>query len=144
MMGDARFMRADSQQRERIRKLLAVCLVSGVVVQCCGCTSVSPPIISPGRKFEARIIEINGGATEPFRSVVEIRRKWSFARQTVFSGEFGSKELDISWIDDSHLKIRFPEENFPWTRFADCIPSWKEVSVSCEVVYPLANSRKPS
>ena len=130
------------KNQRRTSKHLGVGVLCCSLVLCCGCTSaVSDPIVSPGKKFEARIIEVNGGATEPLRSSVEIKSRWSFDYQTVFFGESAAKELEITWLDDSHLKIRFPEEDYPWNRSVDCTPA-KEVSVSCEVLYPLANSAK--
>ena len=143
MRSGAKFVPADDQTRNGIRRRLEAVLLICFILQCCGCTSaVSDPIVSPDKKFEARIIETDGGATEPLRSSVEIRARWGFTRHTIFFGDFGAKELEVSWLDDSHLKIRFPEEDFPWNRPVDCTPTWKSVSVSCEVVYPSANSPK--
>jgi|SRR5690242_796206 hypothetical protein len=136
-------MPTEDQTLSRIGQRSEACLLLLLLLQTAGCTSaVSNPIVSPGKKFEAQIIEFNGSATEPLRSYVEIKPRWGFTRHTVFFGDFASKELQVSWLDDSHLKIRFPEEDFPWNRPVDCTSTWKEVSVSCEVVYPSVNSAK--
>jgi hypothetical protein len=98
----------------------------------------SKVIISPDLHYAARVVEINGGATEPLRTAVKLKSRSGFWGDTVFFGDFASDELEVSWLDKSHLRIRFPEEDYPWNRPVNCDHSRREIEISCEVQYPLA------
>ena len=107
-------------------------------------TSQSGVVRSPTGPYAALIYEMDAGATEPFRSSVRLKSKWIPWGHTIFFGDFAARELQVSWSDNSHLRIRFPEENYPWNRSVDCERSMIGIDITCEVRYPLATCPAPA
>jgi len=116
-----------------------IVVLSGCLLLLYGCGMVlkyrSVPSYSPNGKYMAQVTELDFGAVDMFHTTVELYSRWHFFPKAVFTSYGDPREVEVRWLSDSQVVIRYasgfrPNQAFP----SRCAQHFKTVNITCEPV----------